>query len=130
MSKKKAIRNVVLWLSTWSEVFLHWGHHGRWEGHTYPWKKANLLIEFDHAKLVEIPLGYQMSHYNILTETSVILFLSGVPFIPFLLPSSFSLSFFILFYFAFNHAFSFVTQCNQWEWTLGWHFLYIITFFG
>lgn len=29
-------------------------------------------MEFDHAKLVEIPLEHQMPHYNIFTEASAI----------------------------------------------------------
>lgn len=69
-----------MWLSRWGEVSLQLGHYGRWEGHTQPWKKANLLMEFDHAKLVEIPLEHQMPHYNIFTEVPAIPRKSLIPF--------------------------------------------------
>lgn len=37
-------------------------------------------MEFDHAKLVEIPLEHQMPHYNIFTEVSAIPRKSLIPF--------------------------------------------------
>lgn len=46
----------------------------------FSWKKANLLMEFDHAKLVEIPLEHQMPHYNIFTEVPAIPRNSLIPF--------------------------------------------------
>lgn len=38
-------------------------------------------MEFDHAKLVEIPLEHQMPHYNIFTEVSAIPRKSLIPFL-------------------------------------------------
>lgn len=37
-------------------------------------------MEFDHAKLVEIPLEHQMPHYNIFTEVPAIPRKSLIPF--------------------------------------------------
>lgn len=78
--QEKAIKIAEMCLSRWGEVSLQWGQRGRWEGHTQPWKKANLLMEFDHAKLVEVPLEHQMPHYNIFTEVPAIPRKSFIPF--------------------------------------------------
>lgn len=56
------------------------------ERDTHLWKKASFLMESDHAKLVEIPIGHQVSHYKIFTETSLSPFANGV-FLPSSLPS-------------------------------------------
>lgn len=96
--QKEAIRHVVLQFSRWDEIFSHWGHRGRREGHTYPWKKATLFMGCDHAKLVEIPLGHQMPHYNIFTETSIIPFLNNDFFLSFL-PSLISFFIFLSLFF-------------------------------
>lgn len=37
-------------------------------------------MEFDHAKLVEIPLEHQMPHYNIFTEVPAFPRKSLIPF--------------------------------------------------